>query len=88
LERVERALAAIATTEDPVEAAAVLACRAARAQGFTEGNERTALLLARWPSIATASTPRSSSRPRAGGSLTSSFSPRPVTTSRITPSPS
>jgi prophage maintenance system killer protein len=48
LERVERALAAIATIEDPVEAAAILACRVARAQGFTEGNKRTALLLARW----------------------------------------
>lgn len=47
-ERVERALAAIATVDDPVEAAAVLACRVARAQGFTEGNKRTALLLARW----------------------------------------
>jgi prophage maintenance system killer protein len=31
-----------------VEAAAILACRVARAQGFTEGNKRTALLLARW----------------------------------------
>ena len=31
-----------------MEAAAVLACRVARAQGFTEGNKRTALLLARW----------------------------------------
>jgi len=48
LARVERALAAIATIDDPVEAAAVLACRVARAQGFTEGNKRTALLLARW----------------------------------------
>jgi len=34
--------------EDPVQAAAVLACRVARAQGFTEGNKRTALLLGRW----------------------------------------
>ena len=48
LERVQRALAAIATIEDPVESAAVLACRVARTQGFTEGNKRTALLLARW----------------------------------------
>ncbi len=48
LGRVERALATIATIEDPVEAAAVLACRVARTQGFTEGNKRTALLLARW----------------------------------------
>jgi prophage maintenance system killer protein len=48
LERVKRAMAAIATIEDPVEAAAVLACGVARTQGFTEGNKRTALLLARW----------------------------------------
>ena len=48
LERVERALATIATIEDPVEAAAILACRVARTQGFTEGNKRTGLLLARW----------------------------------------
>lgn len=33
---------------DPVEAAAVLACRLSRAQGFAEGNKRTGLLLARW----------------------------------------
>ena len=34
--------------EDPVEAAARLACRITRAQAFGEGNKRTALLLARW----------------------------------------
>jgi prophage maintenance system killer protein len=34
--------------EDVVEAAAILAYRVARAQGFGEGNKRTALLLARW----------------------------------------
>jgi len=48
LDRVERAIAAIETIHDPVEAAAVLACRLTRAQGFTEGNKRTGLLLARW----------------------------------------
>jgi prophage maintenance system killer protein len=48
LERVDRALGTIAGIDDPIEAAAVLACRVARAQGFTEGNKRTALLLARW----------------------------------------
>jgi len=48
LARVERALSAIDFIEDPVEAAAVLAYRVTRAQGFTEGNKRTALLLARW----------------------------------------
>lgn len=48
LDRVDSALQAIASLSDPVEAAAVLAYRIARAQGFTEGNKRTALLLARW----------------------------------------
>ena len=48
LERVERALAAAAGIEEPVRAASVLASRVARSQGFTEGNKRTALLLARW----------------------------------------
>jgi len=47
-DRVQRALAAIDAIDEPVEAAAVLACRVARAQGFTEGNKRTGLLLARW----------------------------------------
>jgi prophage maintenance system killer protein len=48
LDRVERALDSIADLADPVEAAAVLAYRVTRAQGFAEGNKRTALLLARW----------------------------------------
>ncbi len=48
LDRVQRALAAIDAIDEPVEAAALLACRVARAQGFTEGNKRTGLLLARW----------------------------------------
>src|SRR5260370_15215000 len=48
LDRVQGALSAIDSLEDPVEAAAVLAYRVARAQGFAEGNKRTALLLARW----------------------------------------
>jgi prophage maintenance system killer protein len=48
LDRVERALSAINSIEDPAHAAAVLAYRVARAQGFSEGNKRTALLLARW----------------------------------------
>ncbi len=48
LDRVRRAIAAIETIDDPVEAAAVLACRLTKAQGFTEGNKRTGLLLARW----------------------------------------
>lgn len=48
LERVKRALAAIDDIDDPVEAAAMLAYRVVRAQGFGEGNKRTALLLTRW----------------------------------------
>ncbi|MHB1599675.1 MAG: Fic family protein [Acidimicrobiales bacterium] len=48
LERVARALAAVADIEEPVRAAGVLAFRVARAQGFAEGNKRTAFLLARW----------------------------------------
>jgi len=47
-DRVSRALASVDHEEDPVVAAAVLAYRVTRAQGFTEGNKRTALLLARW----------------------------------------
>lgn len=35
LDRVERALVAIDAIDEPVRAAAVLACRVARAQGFT-----------------------------------------------------
>ena len=38
----------ISSIEELVEAAAVLAFRDTRAQGFNEGNKRTALLLARW----------------------------------------
>lgn len=48
LERVRRALAGIGGLDDPVDAAAILAYRVTRAQGFAEGNKRTALLLARW----------------------------------------
>jgi prophage maintenance system killer protein len=48
LDRVQRALDAVQSMEDPVHAAAVLAYRIARAQGFGEGNKRTAFLLAKW----------------------------------------
>ncbi len=48
LDRLRRALDSIAAVDDPVEAAAFLASRVARAQAFAEGNKRTALLLARW----------------------------------------
>lgn len=48
LDRVESALRSVHGLDDPVEAAAILAFRVTRAQGFTEGNKRTALLLAKW----------------------------------------
>lgn len=48
LDRVQRALDSIAAVDDVVEAAAVLTYRVARAQGFGEGNKRTALALAKW----------------------------------------
>lgn len=48
LDRVESALQSVHGLVDPVEAAAILAFRVTRAQGFAEGNKRTALLLAKW----------------------------------------
>jgi hypothetical protein len=48
LARVDQALAAIDQLDNPAVAAGVVAFRVARAQGFAEGNKRTALLLARW----------------------------------------
>jgi len=48
LDRVERALSSIDYGENPLVAAGSLACRVTRAQGFAEGNKRTALLLERW----------------------------------------
>jgi prophage maintenance system killer protein len=48
VDRVERALASIDDIHEPVAAAGMLAFRVTRAQGFAEGNKRTALLLARW----------------------------------------
>lgn len=48
LERVQQALDAVSEIDDPVTAAAVVAYRVARAQGFGEGNKRTAFLLAKW----------------------------------------
>ena len=48
LDRVESALQSIHGLVDPVEAAAMLAFRVTRARGFSEGNKRTALLLAKW----------------------------------------
>ncbi|MFV1961137.1 MAG: Fic family protein [Acidimicrobiia bacterium] len=48
LDRVERALASIDDLKNPLGAAGILAYRVTLAQGFAEGNKRTALLLARW----------------------------------------
>ncbi|MCJ7437906.1 MAG: Fic family protein [Acidimicrobiia bacterium] len=48
LDRVARALERVTTETDPVEAAAALAFEIAYAQGFYEGNKRTAALIARW----------------------------------------
>jgi hypothetical protein len=48
LDRVEQALLRAQTRTDPIEAAASLAYEITSAQGFYEGNKRTAFLLARW----------------------------------------
>jgi prophage maintenance system killer protein len=48
LDRITTALQSIQEMSDPVAAAARLAFRVAVTQAFTEGNKRTALLLARW----------------------------------------
>lgn len=48
LDRVESALVSTESLDDPLEVAATIAYRVTRAQGFTEGNKRTALLLAIW----------------------------------------
>lgn len=48
LDRVARALERARTETEPVEAAAALAFEIAYAQGFFEGNKRTAVLIARW----------------------------------------
>ena len=47
LDRVQRALDAAERIEDAVQAAATLAYRITRAQGFGEANKRTALLVAK-----------------------------------------
>lgn len=48
IERLTRALRSVEDVSDPVAAAARLAFRVAAAQAVSEGNKRTALLLARW----------------------------------------
>lgn len=48
LERLERVLTSLETVSDPVIAAGLLMARIARAQAFSEGNKRTALLAGQW----------------------------------------
>ena len=48
LDRVQRALDTVTKIEDPIHAAAILAARITRAQGFGEANKRTAFLVAKW----------------------------------------
>ena len=48
LDRIERVLEHLQKLTDPLVAAAVATSRIARAQAFTEGNKRTALLVGRW----------------------------------------
>jgi hypothetical protein len=48
LDRVGQALLRAQAETDPIEAAASLAYELTFAQGFYEGNKRTAVLLARW----------------------------------------
>jgi prophage maintenance system killer protein len=48
LDRIVRILDNLQTANDPIVAAAVATSRITRAQAFTEGNKRTALLVGRW----------------------------------------
>jgi hypothetical protein len=48
LDLVERALERARNVTDPIDAAATLAFEITRAQGFYEGNKRTAVLITRW----------------------------------------
>jgi prophage maintenance system killer protein len=48
LDRVQRALESISTEQDVVTAVGLLVARIVRAQGFSEGNKRTALALGVW----------------------------------------
>jgi prophage maintenance system killer protein len=48
LELVARSLERAREAEDPIDAAAALVFELAHAQGFYEGNKRTAVLIARW----------------------------------------
>jgi prophage maintenance system killer protein len=48
LDRVAEALRRAGSRRDPIDVAAALAYEIAAAQGFYEGNKRTALVIARW----------------------------------------
>ena len=48
LDRIVRILDDLQTANDPLVAAGVATSRITRAQAFTEGNKRTALLVGRW----------------------------------------
>lgn len=48
LDLVAQALGRVAENTNPIEAAAYLAFEFTRAQGFYEGNKRTAVLITRW----------------------------------------
>ena len=48
LDRVVRILTFLSSENDPIKSAALAASRISRSQAFTEGNKRTALLVAKW----------------------------------------
>jgi prophage maintenance system killer protein len=48
LDRIQRILSDLQNATDPLVVAAIATSRIARAQAFTEGNKRTALLVGRW----------------------------------------
>jgi hypothetical protein len=76
LDRVQRALDSIAGLDDVVDAAAVLVYRFARAQGFGEGNKRTACCWLAGCSTAMVRTVCASCRPTTGSSPTCLSLPR------------
>ena len=81
LDRVAGALDRARAENDPIQAAAALAFEIAFAQGFYEGNKRTALLIARCSFAPTPSTiPTRSFRPTIANSATSSSRPLEVRT--------
>ena len=87
LDRVERALGAIEFIDDPVEAAAVLACRLTRTQGFTEATNARPSSSPGGSSTETAWTGRGSFRRATVSSPNSSSALPPGSTSRAKRSP-